>query len=54
MKRLVRFVNPYHLFFFTRFTLHLHAVFCEGANYSRTPAWLARVKYTDVYLTYYA
>ncbi len=31
MKRLQHFVN----LLFSRFTLHLHAVFCEGANYSQ-------------------
>ncbi|MFA9219311.1 MAG: hypothetical protein ACEQSK_19710, partial [Sphingomonadaceae bacterium] len=38
MKHLQRFVN----LLFSRFTLHLHALFCEGANYSKAASSMAR------------
>ncbi len=40
MKCFVYLVNP---LFSPRFTLHLHALFCEGANYSKAQTQLARL-----------
>ena len=43
MKRFAVFVNPLRGFFFSRFTPHLHALFCEGANYSKAITFPARL-----------
>jgi hypothetical protein len=35
MRRFEYFVKPYFFSSFPRHTLHWHASFCEGANYSK-------------------